>query len=207
MATAPKHFLSRWSARNSTLWPACAEHPGRSGERRARLARYSAIAARQAGGRADRLNHRARGPERCRGPRHGENRLPDRALPGSCRTRQSPLMAYKDDVPILAAPGCFRSLKPNVVDLLMPPLMARYRVSTWELACLGTAACSVKPPQFPAAYALTTPRRRSSSRICAADSNCTASIPTFFAASTYSAISSVKKHSPASHCAASMAFR
>jgi len=47
------------------------------------------------------------------------------------------LMAYKDDVPILAAPGCFRSLKPNVVDLLMPPLMARYRVSTWELACLG----------------------------------------------------------------------
>lgn len=47
------------------------------------------------------------------------------------------LMAYKDDVPILSAPGCFRSLKPNVVDLLMPPLMARYRVSTWELACLG----------------------------------------------------------------------
>jgi molybdenum cofactor cytidylyltransferase len=47
------------------------------------------------------------------------------------------LMAYRDDVPILAAPGCFRSLKPNVVDLLMPPLMARYRVSTWELACLG----------------------------------------------------------------------
>jgi len=47
------------------------------------------------------------------------------------------LMAYKDEVPILSAPGCFRSLKLNVVDLLMPPLMARYRVSTWELACLG----------------------------------------------------------------------
>jgi molybdenum cofactor cytidylyltransferase len=47
------------------------------------------------------------------------------------------LMAYKDDVPILSAPGCFRSLKPNVVDVLMPPLLARYRVSTWELACLG----------------------------------------------------------------------
>jgi molybdenum cofactor cytidylyltransferase len=47
------------------------------------------------------------------------------------------LMAYKDDIPIMAAPGCFRSLKPNVVDLLLPPLMARYRVSTWELACLG----------------------------------------------------------------------
>jgi molybdenum cofactor cytidylyltransferase len=47
------------------------------------------------------------------------------------------LMGYKDDTPILSAPGCFRSLKPNVIDLLLPPLMARYRVSTWELACLG----------------------------------------------------------------------
>jgi molybdenum cofactor cytidylyltransferase len=47
------------------------------------------------------------------------------------------LMGYKDDIPIVAAPGCFRSLKPNVVDLLLPPMMARYRVSTWEVACLG----------------------------------------------------------------------
>lgn len=47
------------------------------------------------------------------------------------------LMGYKDDTPILSAPGCFRSLKTNVVDLLLPPLVARYRVSTWEVACLG----------------------------------------------------------------------
>jgi len=47
------------------------------------------------------------------------------------------LLAYCDDTPILAAPGCFRSAKPNVVDLLLPPLLARYRVSTWEVACLG----------------------------------------------------------------------
>jgi molybdenum cofactor cytidylyltransferase len=47
------------------------------------------------------------------------------------------LMGYKDDTPILAAPGCFRSLKPNVIDLLLPPVMSRYRVSTWELAGLG----------------------------------------------------------------------
>lgn len=47
------------------------------------------------------------------------------------------LMGYKDDIPILAAPGCYRSLKLNVVDILLPPLMARYRVSTWEVACLG----------------------------------------------------------------------
>jgi molybdenum cofactor cytidylyltransferase len=47
------------------------------------------------------------------------------------------LMSYKDDVPILAVPGCFRSLKPNVIDLMLPPMLARYRVSTWEVACLG----------------------------------------------------------------------
>ena len=47
------------------------------------------------------------------------------------------LMGYKDQVPILSAPGCFRSLRPNVIDLLLPPVMARYRISTWEVSCLG----------------------------------------------------------------------
>lgn len=47
------------------------------------------------------------------------------------------LMGYKDDVPIISAPGCFRSAKPNVVDLVLPPLLAQYRVSGWEVACLG----------------------------------------------------------------------
>jgi molybdenum cofactor cytidylyltransferase len=47
------------------------------------------------------------------------------------------LMSYKDDVPIISAPGCFRSAKPNVVDLIMPPLLARYHVTGWEVACLG----------------------------------------------------------------------
>lgn len=47
------------------------------------------------------------------------------------------LLAYKDDVPIVCAPGCYRSAKPNVVDLLLPPLLARYRMSGWEVACLG----------------------------------------------------------------------
>jgi len=47
------------------------------------------------------------------------------------------LLAYKDDVPIVSAPGCFRSAKPNVVDLVLPPMLARYRVSGWEIACLG----------------------------------------------------------------------
>ena len=47
------------------------------------------------------------------------------------------LLSYKDDVPLISAPGCFRSAKPNVVDLILPPLLARYRVSGWEVACLG----------------------------------------------------------------------
>jgi molybdenum cofactor cytidylyltransferase len=47
------------------------------------------------------------------------------------------LMAYKDEIPIISAPGCFRSAKPNVVDLILPPLLARYRVSGWEVSCLG----------------------------------------------------------------------
>jgi len=47
------------------------------------------------------------------------------------------LLNYKDDIPIVSAPGCFRSAKPNVVDLILPAMLARYRVSGWEVACLG----------------------------------------------------------------------
>jgi len=47
------------------------------------------------------------------------------------------LLAYKDEVPIISAPGCFRSARPNVVDLILPPLLARYHVTGWEIACLG----------------------------------------------------------------------
>jgi molybdenum cofactor cytidylyltransferase len=47
------------------------------------------------------------------------------------------LLGYKGDIPIVSAPGCFRSVKQNVVDLLLPPMMARYRISRWEVACMG----------------------------------------------------------------------
>jgi molybdenum cofactor cytidylyltransferase len=47
------------------------------------------------------------------------------------------LMGYNDEVPVVSAPGCFRSVKPNVVDLILPAVLARYRVSGWEVACLG----------------------------------------------------------------------
>jgi molybdenum cofactor cytidylyltransferase len=47
------------------------------------------------------------------------------------------LLAYHGDIPIVSAPGCFRSAKPTVVDLILPPLLARYRISGWEVASLG----------------------------------------------------------------------
>jgi len=47
------------------------------------------------------------------------------------------LLAYAGDVPVVSSPGCFRSPKLNVVDLLLPPLLARYRVSSPEVASLG----------------------------------------------------------------------
>ncbi len=47
------------------------------------------------------------------------------------------LLGYYEDIPVVYAPGCFRSARPNVVDLILPPMLARYRVSGWEIACLG----------------------------------------------------------------------
>ena len=47
------------------------------------------------------------------------------------------MLSYKDDVPIVSAPCCFRSIKPNVLDLILPPILAKYRISGWEIACLG----------------------------------------------------------------------
>ncbi|HVT93140.1 MAG TPA: hypothetical protein VHD76_09885 [Bryobacteraceae bacterium] len=47
------------------------------------------------------------------------------------------LLGYQDDVPIISAPGCFRSAKLNVVDLILPPALSRYRLSGWEIGSLG----------------------------------------------------------------------
>ncbi|MGC2657027.1 MAG: molybdopterin-binding protein [Bryobacteraceae bacterium] len=47
------------------------------------------------------------------------------------------LLAYKDDVPLVSAPCCFRSAKSNILDLILPPMLAKYRISGWEIACLG----------------------------------------------------------------------
>ena len=47
------------------------------------------------------------------------------------------LLGYKDEIPVVAAPGCFRSAKPNVLDVILPAMLARYRISGWEIAGLG----------------------------------------------------------------------
>ena len=47
------------------------------------------------------------------------------------------LLCYAGDIPVVTAPGCFRSPKPNVVDLILPPLLARYRVTKLEVSALG----------------------------------------------------------------------
>jgi molybdenum cofactor cytidylyltransferase len=47
------------------------------------------------------------------------------------------MLGYKEQTPIVSAPGCFRSAKPNVIDLILPPMLARYRVCAWEIAGLG----------------------------------------------------------------------
>ena len=47
------------------------------------------------------------------------------------------LLGYKDDVPIVSAPGCFRSAKPNILDLMLAPMLARYHISGREVSCLG----------------------------------------------------------------------
>lgn len=47
------------------------------------------------------------------------------------------LLGYQDDVPIVSAPGCFRSAKANVLDLVLPPMLAKYRLSSWDIASLG----------------------------------------------------------------------
>lgn len=47
------------------------------------------------------------------------------------------MLQYWNDIPIVLAPGCYRSAKPNILDLVLPPLLARYRLSGSEIASLG----------------------------------------------------------------------
>lgn len=47
------------------------------------------------------------------------------------------LLAYVGGVPIVTAPGCFRSPKPNIIDLILPPLLTGHRLSADEISVFG----------------------------------------------------------------------
>jgi molybdenum cofactor cytidylyltransferase len=55
------------------------------------------------------------------------------------------LVGYKDEIPVVAAPGCFRSPKPTVVDLILPPMLARCPISATEIASLGPVGLLSEP--------------------------------------------------------------
>lgn len=47
------------------------------------------------------------------------------------------MLGYVDDVPVLGAPGCIRSLKTNVVDRVLPRLLAGERLTRADLVAMG----------------------------------------------------------------------
>ena len=47
------------------------------------------------------------------------------------------MFGYQSGVPIVSVPGCFRSASANVVDLVLPPMLARYRIFGPEVGYLG----------------------------------------------------------------------
>jgi molybdenum cofactor cytidylyltransferase len=47
------------------------------------------------------------------------------------------LLAYRGDTPVVSIPGCYRSAKTNVLDLILPPILAGHRLSNLEIASLG----------------------------------------------------------------------
>jgi molybdenum cofactor cytidylyltransferase len=55
------------------------------------------------------------------------------------------LLAYKDEIPVVSAPGCFRSTRPNLVDLILPPLLAQCHISDKDIAGLGPVGLLTDP--------------------------------------------------------------
>jgi hypothetical protein len=59
------------------------------------------------------------------------------------------MLAYLDSVPIVGAPGCARSRKPNVVDWLLPRLLAGDRLTRADIAALGYGGLLDDVPERP----------------------------------------------------------
>jgi molybdenum cofactor cytidylyltransferase len=59
------------------------------------------------------------------------------------------LVGYLGPTAILGAPGCARSSKPNVVDLVLPRLLAGERLSRDDIAALGHGGLLEDVPERP----------------------------------------------------------
>ena len=59
------------------------------------------------------------------------------------------LLAYLGPVPILAAPGCARSRKENVVDRVLPRLLAGERLSRGDIVSMGQGGLLEDVPERP----------------------------------------------------------
>ena len=59
------------------------------------------------------------------------------------------LLGYLGAVPVLGAPGCARSAKPNVVDRVLPRLLAGDRLDRKDLAALGHGGLLEDVPERP----------------------------------------------------------
>lgn len=59
------------------------------------------------------------------------------------------MLAYLDEIPILGAPGCARSRKTNVVDWILPRLLARERLGRDDVIALGAGGLLEDVPERP----------------------------------------------------------
>ena len=59
------------------------------------------------------------------------------------------MLAYLDGVPILGAPGCVRSKKTNVIDWVLPPLLAGDRLSRRDIIQMGHGGLLEDIPKRP----------------------------------------------------------
>lgn len=59
------------------------------------------------------------------------------------------MLAYLGSIPILGAPGCARSRKTNVVDWVLPPLLAGYRLSRSDIIQMGHGGLLEDTPRRP----------------------------------------------------------
>jgi carbon monoxide dehydrogenase subunit G len=59
------------------------------------------------------------------------------------------LLAYLGEVPVLGAPGCARSAKPNVLDAILPRLLAGDRLQRADLVALGHGGLLEDVPERP----------------------------------------------------------